>query len=130
MATLGIAMQRTNILRDIDEDLAHGRMYIARTTIKRFGIPRPGSREDLMRDQIARADALYERGQGAIALLNAGGRAMALSVVLYREILRQLEREGFGRKPGRVTVPTWRKQLLIRNQLPEYGCQSNHPTAP
>ena len=35
------AMQRTNILRDIDEDRAHGRPYIARTTIERYGIPLP-----------------------------------------------------------------------------------------
>lgn len=39
MATLGGAMQRTNILRDIDEDYAEGRSYIAATTIQRFGSP-------------------------------------------------------------------------------------------
>jgi len=41
MATLGAAMQCTNILRDIDEDLAHDRIYIARSTIERFGFPHP-----------------------------------------------------------------------------------------
>ena len=113
MATLGRAMQVTNILRDIDEDLSHGRLYIAGTTIERFGFPAPGAREALLREQIASADALYEEGLGAIALLRDGRRAMALSAALYREILRQIERDGFGRTPGRAVVPAWRTRALI-----------------
>jgi phytoene synthase len=112
MAMLGAAMQWTNILRDIDEDLEHGRLYIARTTIERFGFPTPGAREQLLRDQIARADALFQEGLGAIPLLANGRQAMDLSAVLYREILRQIERDGYGRKPGRVAVPARRKRLL------------------
>lgn len=112
MAILGRAFQRTNILRDIDEDHAHGRLYIARSTIARFGPPSPGAREALLRDQIARADKLYEEGLDAIPLLSRGRRAMALSTALYREILRQIEREGYGRIPGRVAVPRWRTRLL------------------
>jgi phytoene synthase len=105
-------MQRTNILRDIDEDLTQGRLYIPASAIERYGFPAPGAREALLKDQIARADKLYEQGIGAIPLLANGRRAMGLSAILYREILRQIEREGFGRKPGRATVPAWRRQLL------------------
>jgi phytoene synthase len=112
MDVLGTAMQWTNILRDIDEDLAHGRVYIAQTTIERFGFPNPGAREALLRDQIKRADALYEKGLSAIPLLQNGRRAMGLATILYREILRQIERGGYGHKPGRATVPAWRKRLL------------------
>lgn len=112
MATLGRAMQRTNILRDIDEDATHGRVYIARSTIERFGAPTPGTRADLIRDQIARADELYERATEATSLLASGRRGMALCTTLYREILRQIEREGYGRTPGRVVVPAWRRRLL------------------
>ncbi len=113
IAMLGRAFQRTNILRDIDEDHAHGRLYLAATTIERFGPPIPGAREDLLRDQIARADQLYEDGLGAIPHFVRGQRAMAVSVALYREILRQIERDGYGRRPGRVVVPSWRERLLI-----------------
>jgi len=113
MDTLGAAMQWTNILRDIDEDLANGRLYIARSTIERFGFPAPGAREKLLRDQIARADALYDEGFGAIPLLCNGRRAMGVSAILYREILRQIERDGYGRTAGRVAIPAWRKHLLI-----------------
>jgi phytoene synthase len=113
MATLGRAMQRTNILRDIDEDAAHGRGYIAAATIERFGAPVPGKRAELMRDQIERADALYQQGLPAIGMLTAGRAAMALSATLYREILRQIERDGYGRVAGRVIVPLWRRRVLI-----------------
>jgi phytoene synthase len=112
MATLGRAMQVTNILRDIDEDLATRRVYISQTAIERFGFPAPGAREELLRDHIARADALFEEGAGAIPLLLGGRRAMALAASLYREILRQLERDGFGAEPGRATVPIWRMRVL------------------
>jgi phytoene synthase len=113
MAALGRAMQRTNILRDIDEDAEHGRRYIAAATIERFGEPLPGRRAELMRDQIGRAETLYEQGLPAIGMLASGRRAMALSAALYREILRQIERDGYGRAPGRAIVPVWRRRVLI-----------------
>jgi 15-cis-phytoene synthase len=123
MATLGRAAQRTNILRDIDEDREHGRVYLARSTIERFGTPLPGAREALMRDQIARADALYEQGLQAIELLPRGRRAIALWIGLYREILRQLERNGLGRRAERAVVPAWRRRMFVaRHRLgPEAG---------
>ena len=117
MDALGRAMQRTNILRDIDEDHANGRTYIAQSSIARYGPPLPGTREALLRDQIPRADSLYEQAAHAIETLQHGRDAMRVSTALYREILRQIERDGFGRKPGRATIPTWRKQILITKHL-------------
>jgi 15-cis-phytoene synthase len=38
---------------------------------------------------------------------------MAISAALYREILRQIEREGYGSRPGRAVVPAWQERLLI-----------------
>jgi 15-cis-phytoene synthase len=114
-AALGRAMQRTNILRDIDEDLECGRTYVARETITRFGGPwalEPGRREGLLRDQIRRADALYNEGIAGIALLRRGRRAIAAAAAMYREILRQIERDGYGARPGRSVVPTSRKLLV------------------
>jgi len=113
-AALGCAMQRTNILRDIDEDLDGGRVYIARDTLARFG-PRalePGRREALLRDQIARADTLYDAGVAGIPLLRSGRRAIGAAASMYREILRQIEREGYGARPGRPVVPASRKLLV------------------
>src|ERR687894_3061774 len=112
-AALGQAMQRTNILRDIDEDLAVGRVYVPRLTIERFGGSlAPGNREALLRDQIARADAWYEIGCEGIPLLARGQRAIGAAAAMYREILRQIERDGYGARPGRAVVPR-RRQLAV-----------------
>jgi 15-cis-phytoene synthase len=108
-AALGMAMQRTNILRDIDEDLRNGRRYLARTTTDRFGLPHPGAREGLLRDQIAIADARYDAGLAGIELLRNGRLAIRVAAGMYREILRQIERDGFGARPGRAAVATPRK---------------------
>ena len=111
-SALGMAMQRTNILRDIDEDMAHGRIYLAADTVARFGSLAPGSREALVRDQIVRADALYDEGLAGIAQLARGRTAIRAAAGMYREILRQIEREGYGARPGRVVVPRSRKLLV------------------
>jgi phytoene synthase len=114
-AALGRAMQRTNIVRDLDEDLANGRLYVARETLTRLGwseLPPPAAREPLLRDQIARADALYDEGLAGIALLRSGRRAIRAAAAMYREILRQIEREGYGAQPGRVAVSRSRKLLV------------------
>jgi 15-cis-phytoene synthase len=126
MATLGRAMQRTNILRDIDEDATHGRIYVARSTIERYGAPIPGKRSELLRDQIARADGLYDQAADATSLLAGGQRGMALCTSLYREILRQIERDGYGRSAGRAAVPTWRRRLLIAEH--HLRLRGNHTT--
>ncbi len=112
MAVLGRAVQLTNILRDIDDDHSHGRVYIDHQTIAEYGAPEPGAREALLRHLIAQADQLYAEGLDAIPLLERGKRAVSLSAALYQEILREIEREGFGLRAGRVTLPSWRTRLL------------------
>ena len=120
-AALGMAMQRTNILRDIDEDHAQGRVYLAAETVERCGGSlAPGHREALLRDQIARADALYDRGLEGVGLLRNGRRAIAAAAAMYREILRQIEREGYGARAGRVVVAGRRKLAVA---APAYAMQ-------
>ena len=109
---LGIALQRTNILRDLDEDRAHGRVYVSRETLDRFGPPVPGRREALLRDQIARADAWYAEGTAGIADLRRGRPAIAAAAATYQGILRRIEEEGYGARPGRAVVPPVRRGLL------------------
>jgi phytoene synthase len=111
-AALGMAMQRTNILRDLDEDREAGRTYVARESLDRFGPPLPGRRAALLRDQIARADALYDRGVAGIPQLLHGRRAVAAAAGMYREILRQIERDGLGEHPGRAVVARRRKVAI------------------
>jgi phytoene synthase len=112
--SLGTAMQLTNILRDIDEDAAAGRVYIADETLARFGGSlQPGERAELMRAEIARADELYEDGLLGVRLLRRGRVAVTFAAGLYREILREIEREGLGRHAGRAAVPAARKARTV-----------------
>jgi phytoene synthase len=90
-------------------------VYIAETTIERYGFPVPGARESLLRDQIARADTLYEQGLPAIDMLSHGQLSMALATALYREILREIERSGYGAESGRVSVSATRTKDLVES---------------
>lgn len=114
---LGMAIQLTHILRDIDIDLADGRTYVSRETIERFGSIAPGNRKALLVDQIALADEWFEEGFSGISLLPAGRRWVAASAGIYREYLRQIERDGYGRNGGRVVVPQWRQRLVITRAI-------------
>lgn len=121
---LGAAMQRTNILRDIDEDLANGRVYLPASALRRAGLDpaaasgptslRDGDRRALYLAEIARADADYEVGAAGIRHLENGGRSIRVAAHLYREILRQIERDGFGlRRPHRPVVGRARKAAAV-----------------
>jgi len=121
---LGAAMQRTNILRDIDEDLANGRIYLPATSLRRVGLDpaaasgptslRDGDRRALYRAEIARADVEYEVGVAGIRHLLNGGRSIRVAGHLYREILRQIERDGYGvRRPHRPVVGRVRKAAAL-----------------
>lgn len=116
-AALGIAMQRTNILRDLDEDAAAGRRYVSDEAVAAFGPPVPGDRSALLRDQIARADARYAEGLAGLPGLRSGTPAIRAAAAMYREILRQLERDGLGVRPGRAVVPRARKLVLVARSV-------------
>ena len=121
---LGSAMQRTNILRDIDEDLANGRVYLSAASLGAHNINpaaasgstslRDADRGELLRDEIARADTEYDEGLNGIRYLTHGGRSIRAAALLYREILRQIERDGYGaRRPHRPVVGRARKAALL-----------------
>jgi phytoene synthase len=115
---LGIAMQRTNVIRDVDEDLGRGRIYLPARTLAAHGIDAAtlatADRRELLADEIGRADAMYDAAIPGIALLRHGRRSIRAAAVMYREILRQVERDGLGaRRPWRSVVPGRRKAVLL-----------------
>ncbi len=106
---LGIAMQLTNIIRDVGEDLRRGRLYLPLEDLRRFNcLPEhlysllaagrgPDQRfRMLMQFEIIRADTYYERAADGIDLLpletQIGIRTAAHA---YRRILRQVERNDY-----------------------------------
>ncbi|HEU0028915.1 MAG TPA: squalene/phytoene synthase family protein [Ktedonobacterales bacterium] len=119
---LGIAMQLTNILRDIGEDTRRGRVYLPTDELGAFGYTRAelerGERTPnfyaLMRFQIARAEEYYQRGLRGVALLDADARlAIALCGVLYRAILRRIQRNGYDVFTRRAHVSTAGKLAIL-----------------
>jgi phytoene synthase len=102
---LGLALQLTNILRDVGEDWRNGgRIYLPREDLARFGYTTDdlaaGRRNDaflaLMRFETQRARGFYAR---AIALLPAGDRralvAAEIMRTIYTRLLDRMERDGF-----------------------------------
>jgi 15-cis-phytoene synthase len=117
---LGIAMQRTNILRDIDEDLAEGRNYLPQETLQLAGVVdlARGDRSLLLRIEVAIADWWYAQGMAGIRHLAQGRAAIRAGALMYREILHQLGRDGWGsRRPWRARVATPRRALIIVRSL-------------
>lgn len=117
---LGIAMQRTNVLRDIDEDLAVGRLYIPRQTLEMTQVDdlAGGDRSRLLRVEAAVADWWYEQGLAGLPELPRGRFAIRAAARMYREILRQIERDGWGaQRPKRSRVSAARQIVLIAASL-------------
>jgi 15-cis-phytoene synthase len=125
---LGIAMQLTNILRDLPEDLNKGRVYLPADELAAHGSSREhllwlGSRvaahgasaidepfRDLMRAQIGRARAHYERGLDGVWRLPPDMRfAILLAGRLYAAILDVIEVADYDVFSRRAATSTWLK---------------------
>jgi phytoene synthase len=114
---LGFAFQLTNFLRDVDEDLDRGRVYLPQEDLERFGADPAARRVDgawreLMAFEIERARALYRSADRGIPMLRGrAARCIAAARVLYSGILDEIEAAGYDVFSGRVRVPTRRKVL-------------------
>ena len=123
---LGIAMQLTNIMRDIGEDLDRGRIYLPQEEMQHFGYSESDLRHHLrnpafatlMGFQAQRALSFYEKGNAGIQMLNRDGRfAVKIASDVYREILQQLETSAFDVFDHRAVVPASRKYWLTASNL-------------
>lgn len=112
---MGVALQLTNILRDVAEDLRAGRVYLPQEDLAAFGL----SEDDLaarrvddrwrafMRFQIERNRRLYAEAWPGIALLDKDGRfAIAAAAELYRGILDDIEAHDYDVFTRRAHVST------------------------
>lgn len=101
---LGIAMQLTNILRDIGEDIDRGRIYVPLEDLRRFNYSRDefmsktmnGNFVDLMKFQIERARSYYASSDKGIPMLEKESRlAVIISSRNYGDILKAIEENGY-----------------------------------
>jgi 15-cis-phytoene synthase len=101
---LGVALQMTNILRDVGEDYRNGRIYLPREEMVFYGIHESdiaggkvnkGWRQ-FMRFQIQRTRDLYEESWSGIKFLESEGRlAIGAASALYSGILDQIEKNDY-----------------------------------
>jgi phytoene synthase len=139
--TLGVAMQLTNILRDVGEDRARGRCYLPEAALRRVGLTRDDVLADriaatdprwiaLMQREIERARALYRAARPGIALLAPDARGCAVACADgYAAILGAIERAGYDSLTRRSRVSTLeRASLLWRSWRATEP--SNAPTTP
>jgi len=115
---LGVALQLTNILRDVGEDWQNGRLYLPQDELTAYGVSEEMIGEGkvtpqwraFMRFQIDRARRLYEEAMPGIGMLGRDGQfAIAASAVLYRDILTKIEENDFDVFTQRAHTSKWEK---------------------
>jgi phytoene synthase len=118
---LGVALQITNILRDIVEDReVMGRTYLPVEDRRRFGVPDDLGLADridpadsllaLICFEAARAEAWYARGLTLLPMLDRRSRACTAAMAgIYRQLLDRIQRDPAGVLRGRMSLPPTRK---------------------
>ncbi|MEZ0322126.1 MAG: phytoene/squalene synthase family protein [Thermus sp.] len=118
---LGQAMQLTNILRDVGEDLARDRVYLPESLLRRFAVSledlfarraTPGYR-GLLAHLEAQARALYREGLKGIPRLRVGKAAIALATLQYKGILDKLRLMGYENLGRRAHLKPWERLWLL-----------------
>ncbi|HMN62927.1 MAG TPA: squalene/phytoene synthase family protein [Anaerolinea sp.] len=119
---LGVALQLTNILRDVGEDAGRGRVYFPEEDLRRFGLTHQDILNkvydqrfvDLMRFEIDRARRLYRESLPGIALLSPSARpAVGAAALLYRAILDEIEKIRYRVHEQRAHTSGGQKMLLL-----------------
>jgi 15-cis-phytoene synthase len=119
---LGIAMQLTNILRDIGEDAEMGRIYLPQEDLRKFNVTEKqifakqidANFIELMKFQIARARQYYEESKKGIPMLSKDVRfTVLLALRIYARILDEIERQNYDIFKQRAHTTKTQKFLSI-----------------
>ncbi len=115
----GIALQLTNIIRDVREDARNGRIYLPVEDLRRFrvdpgelglgGIPNERVRA-LLAFEAERAYEYYVQSSPLAPLVNRVGRPVLQTIVgIYRSLLDEIVRRDYHVFDGRISVRPWHK---------------------
>jgi 15-cis-phytoene synthase len=118
---LGLALQLTNIIRDVRADLGRGRIYLPTEDLRRFGVTEDDLRAgrmtppvvQLLQFECARARGYYRRAAEQLAPEDA--RSLVAAEIMggiYFEILRRIERNGYDVFSARIRVPRPRRAVI------------------
>ena len=122
---LGVAMQLTNIIRDVREDLARARVYIPAEDLERFGCRRENlanpfsdTAQSLVRFEGSRARQWFGRGIGLLPLLDRRSAACAGAMAgIYSRLLRRMESRPQDALAGRVSLSPGQKAWVAARAL-------------
>ena len=123
---LGLAMQLTNILRDIQEDLQLDRIYLPQEELERFNYSEEDLKagvvnnqfKDLMMFQATRARTYFENGFRLSSYLSVRSRACPIALGgMYKIILRRIETSNFDVFHNRISLGTGEKIKIMCNSL-------------
>ncbi len=125
---LGIALQQTNILRDIREDLLNGRIYLPTEDLDRFGVELrvdadgaladDGGLSALIRAAADRARLWYDDGLRLVPLLDRRSAASALAMSgIYRRLLDQISAQPALVRDRRLSLSGWQKAAVAARAL-------------
>jgi phytoene synthase len=123
---LGIAMQLTNVLRDVPEDLRRGRIYLPGEDMTRFGCREEDlgagtlgeSVRNLLRFEVERAREHFARASALLPLIRPESRRCpALLAAFYQAILDRIERAGYDVFSRRPRLPVTKKLALLVGQV-------------
>lgn len=137
---LGVAMQLTNIARDIGEDARNGRLYLPREWLDEVGLDEAAFLANpVFDDRVARltsrlvdeAEALYDRSLSGISGLPMACRpAIHAARILYREIGREVRRRGHNSVDSRAFIPDRQKLTLLTKAIAAAGVSVKVDPAP
>ena len=115
---LGVALQMTNILRDVGEDYRNGRLYLPREELAFYAIQESDIAEgritdnwrQFMKFQIGRTRQLYDDSWAGVKMLERKGQlAIGAASVFYQGILDEIERNDYDVFTQRACLSTWDK---------------------
>jgi phytoene synthase len=121
--SLGVALQLTNILRDILEDKSLGRVYLPKADAERVHCSPDltGSSSDVARlveYECGRAELWFSEGLQLLPLLNGRSRACVAAMSgIYQGLLKRIEGNPLAVTQGRVSIPTWEKLSIVVRSL-------------
>jgi phytoene synthase len=122
----GVAFQLTNILRDIREDAAAGRIYLPEEDLRRFGVSeddlRAGNRDGrlmrLLEFEGARARSYYDQSMPLLDLIHPRSRPSLWALIsIYSGLLERIRRKNYDVFTARVRLSTLEKSWIVLRAL-------------
>lgn len=125
---LGVALQLTNILRDVREDLGNGRVYLPSADLDRFGVvlrldeqgrlAGDAALDRLIGFEVKRNHALYAEGMRLLPLLDRRSRACCAAMAgIYLRLLQRIATQPQRIRSERVSLPVGEKLRVAGRSL-------------